>query len=282
MVCPHQPFPFWVHTHLIHLKVVTLDPPAPAAKLVPGTEVCIAPRVRARPAAGAASSGASEEGPALETGLRVQPVGEGLTAQLAAQAGQQGLPPMVQPIAVSPATLARCGLKEGDWVRLAGSGRKGGSGGGPAAPGHQQAVKFGSLAPCEDVAVGHVGLTAAQCTSFGVEAFTHVHVRRLGQAERQRVIEAAQLHQRAQHTAAAPSSAGGEGATEPGASGMAQQVAQQPAAAAWAWPLDGAEGEAEGPEAASWLAEPLDKAMQVLLPVLASSCRYLLQVGQGQ
>jgi len=335
VVSPRQPFPFWVHTHLINLEVVSMDPPGvPAARLVPGTEIHIAPRVRVQPgavagsgqvlsgkqgqqqqlhggagakqstAAGAAAAASSGQEAPLETALRVQCI----SASLAAMWHEPALPPSVLPVGVSPLTLSRCGLQAGDWVRLA------------AANGHKPAPakaagRFACLVAYPEAAVGHVALTSEQCAAFGVAPYAHVRVQRLGQSQRALVVEAAELLQRQQQAAARKDAAEGAGAAGAGAAakpargemGSASRgghggpdEATASAAAAGGTPTGAmttpAQGMGSGEAASSlaaacvgtvvngeveeisWLGGSLAKAVQALLPVLATTPRSVLQV----
>lgn len=303
VVSPHQPFPFWVHTHLISLRVTAMEPAGiPAARLVPGTEIHVAPRVRVRPGAkgsngtlfgsqqqqqqqeevkkGKVAGDAAEDEQPVETGLRVQRISSQLAARWAAvQPAQQALPPTVLLVGAAPATLARCTLQEGDWVRLSPP-----TGSATARP---LAGRFACLAACEQVAVGHVGLSEKQCSAFGVEPFCHVRVQRLGRSQRELVREAAELQQRAagretDAELATPGAAVAVGATadasqEEGSAERGQLGALQKASNSVKG--QGGSSMAAGTiEGMSWLGGALEKAVQALLPVLAAGPRALLQV----
>lgn len=278
---------------------------APAARLVPGTEIRIAPRVRVRPgdsAAGgqlfkageqgkqaAAGGGAQQQAarPAtppepeqpVETALRVQCSDPRTAARCAAEhlgpEGQASLPPSVVPVGIAPATLARCGLREGDWVRVEASGRNSSG----SSSGAKAAGRFAALAVCSEAAVGHLALTPEQCAAFGVAPFSHVRVQRLGRAQRALVVEAAELQQQ---TAANVDAEGGQRAAAaalPAAAPREQGVdepSQRPRPLASG--VEQQQEEDDGLAGVSWLSEPLEKAVQALLPVLGATPRCLLQV----
>lgn len=322
VVSPRQPFPFWVHTHLIALRMVGMEPAgAPCARLVGGTEIRIAPRVRMRSGPGAAngrvfgaakpeapggagaraagSAGAAQQrpgngadngsGPAaapepgVETALRVQRVAARLAAQCAA--GLKGpVPASVVPVGVAPATLARCGLREGDWVRLEGPGAAAAAAAPAAAPA-RAAGRFACLVACPEAAVGHLALSSSQCAGFGVAPCSHVRVQRLTAAQRALVLEAAELQQ---GTAGRAEGAAAPATAAPAAAGEAEGEAAQLASAGKRSPSGAAaeeeeeQGDAAPMEDVGWLGEALEKAVQALLPVLAATPRYLLQVRGGR
>lgn len=290
----------------VMLRVTALEPAVPVARLVPGTEVYVAPRLRVRPAAAAAangnllpaaqqpgdsgngrpadqqqgcsgaSSGQQQKGvdgedaaaPPLQAVLRVQLLGAATTfwAQQSAQpqaAGQQ-LPPGMQRVLASAATLARCGLRPGDWVRLSGRSTR-------------SLVKFATLAASELAAPGHLALTAEQSEWAGAPPFSPIRLQRLTRSQRQLVTQAAELQ-------------GGANGSINGSGGAAKQSndASHPASRD-VLEQEQQEQQEQGQQqpgslpaaamgSASWLRQGTEQALRHLLPILGFTPRSLLQV----
>lgn len=303
---PAQPLPAWIRGAGVMLRVTAMDPPVPVARLVPGTEIYVAPRLRVRPAAAVAASGnllpaaqqrgsdgngahadhrqgcsAASEGPQregdagedaappLQAVLRVQPLSAAATAAAQQQAQQhaegQPLPAGMQRVLASAATLARCGLRPGDWVRLSGRGTR-------------SLVKFASLAASELAAPGHLALSAEQSEWAGAPPFSPIRLQRLTHSQRQLIIEAAELQGGGNGSNGGGSS---KGATEQrddcqpaNGDGLQDQQQQQPKR----------RQAVEMPSvaslaSASWLRPGTEQALRHLLPILGFTPRSLLQVG---
>lgn len=162
-----------------------------------------------------------------------------------------------------------------------------------SAPGQapRSARRYASLVPCAEVALGHIALSAQQCAVYGLAPFSHARVQRLGGMQRALVREAAERTQHGQDAGTAGSAPGADppSLSTPQPNSASPQQAQQ---------AEGAAGEAsagqvvpsgQGPavdaaaevdlEGLSWLKDPLDKAVRVVLPILGDKPRALLQVG---
>eukprot|EP00887_Chlorella_sp_A99_P002124 scaffold21.g2124.t1 len=285
-----QPLPLWVRSHLVTLRVTALVPAAPAARLVQGTEIYVAPRLRvgasvagavvrdtmAPPSANGQNGGGSlqqNERPRLsETTLRVQELSDRALSGAEASSSQAlgtappRLPAKLQRVLVAPATLVRTGFAAGDWVRLTGRASK-------------SLAHFACLVSSELVAQGHLGLSPAQCMAVGAEPCSYVRLQQLSQSQRD-LLQEADEHMATAHANGVHGSANGQLGSR-GASSAEQQGEQQVAAAA---PLQGAQT-ANGSEgnasdallAAAWLRKPAEQALRHLLPVLGSAPRSLLQ-----
>ena len=186
---------------------------------------------------------------------------------------QQALPPGVQLVFASPTTLARCRLRPGDWVRLAGRDSR-------------SLVKFASLAASELAAPGHLALTAEQSEWAGAPPYSHIRIQRLTRSQRELILEAAQAQQANGSRTAGP---GGSRATVAGMLGRAGPVAAAAAAGSDAsqqqqqleqkqQQLDAAgQLQQQVGAGADWLRGPTEAALQHLLPVLGFTPRSLLQ-----
>lgn len=320
MASPHQPLPIWIRSVGVVLRVSAMVPDAPAARLVPDSEIYVAPRLRVLSADGAAAggnvlaakqqqgqaaggsngrlagaaqqpqqgqeqAGGSEDEAAmpLQAVLRVQQASDSMAAVVQqARTEAEALPHGVQLAGASAATLARCGLRPGDWVRLSGQ--------------HTTSlVKFACLVACEAVAPGHLALTAEQSEWAGAPPFSHIRLQRLTPGQRQLIEEAAEL-QAASGTKTTgssrstlagmlrgPTGAGAAGATSeaaaaangPSNGGLArqqQQAQQEPP------PQQSAAGTNAVLAQSGWLRPAAEAALARLLPVLGFTPRSLLQV----
>lgn len=301
------------------LRVTAMVPDAPVARLVADSEIYVAPRLRVRPTdAGAAADGnllAAQQGAGqqaagsngglaskpqppqpqaagsedeasmpLQAVLRVQPASSGMEAALQeASADAVNLPPGVQLAGASAATLACCGLRPGDWVRLSGR--------------HTTSlVKFACLVASGAVAPGHLALTAEQSEWVGAPPFSHIRLQRLTPGQRQLVEEAAEL-QEATGTRTTGSSRAtlgsmlrrpsGEGAGAAAAGAGIAAAANGPSNGGLAQQQAGGKGELQQQDAAGaaavlaqsgWLRPAAEAALARLLPVLGFTPRSLLQV----
>lgn len=314
---PHQPLPIWIRSVGVVLRVTAMVPDAPVARLVPDSEIYVAPRLRVRPTDGGAAGGnvlaakqqqgqpaggsngglagtaqQPQQGPQqaggsedeaampLQAVLRVQQASDNMAAAVRqASTEAAALPHGVQLAGVSAATLARCGLRPGDWVRLSGQ--------------HTTSlVKFACLVACETVAPGHLALTAEQSEWAGAPPFSHIRLQRLTPGQRQLIEEAAEL-QAASSTKTTgssratlagmlrgPTGAGAAGATRetaaaangPSNGGLARQQQQESP------PLQSAAGTTAVLAQSGWLRPAAEAALARLLPVLGFTPRSLLQV----
>jgi SpoVK/Ycf46/Vps4 family AAA+-type ATPase len=177
-----QLLPVWVRSgQAVLLRVTAAEPPAPAVRLVRGTEVLVAPRVRVREQQGAGrgdsasmrpdSAGDASKAAPLRTALRLQLLPGGA---LPAGAGRKPLPAGMRIVGVAAATLQRCGLADGDWVSL-------------IAP--SGALQFACLAASEAAAPGHLAAPHAACAALGAEQYDAVTVLKLTQAQRDDLLE---------------------------------------------------------------------------------------------
>ena len=277
MASADQPLPFWVRRHPVTLRVTALAPDAPAVRLVRGTEIYVAPRLRAGAGSVAAaaangtllgSSGQQQQqqngsahangvdagrgehaedarDPLHRTALRVQQLSAMEQGPLAGAATPAGLPAAVLHIFVSPATLARSGLRDGDWVRM-----------------HcrttQSLGNFGCVVASATVAPGHVALSRAQCSALGCSAHAHMQLQLLTQGQRVMLLEAAAL----EHL-------GDMGVGEQQRQTQQQQQGDEESGLA--------SGDAAAQLAASaWLRPYAESVLRRLLPVLAYTPRSLL------
>ncbi len=314
---PHQPLPVWIRSVGVVLRVTAIVPDAAVARLVPDSEIYVAPRLRVRPADGGAAAngnllaGKQQQGqqaggsnggmtgkcqPAQQQGqqaassedeaamplqavLRVQQASSSIAAVLQeASAVAAALPPGVQLAGASADTLARCGLRPGDWVRLSGR--------------HTTSlVKFACLVASSAVAPGHLALTAEQSEWVGAPPCSHIRIQRLTPGQRQLIEEAAEL-QAASGTRTTGSSrttlagmlrrpagegieaAGGAAAANgPSNGGLAQQQLEIKREQ-----QQGAAGAAAVLAQSGWLRPAAEAALARLLPVLGFTPRSLLQV----
>ncbi len=312
MASSAQPLPAWMRGTSVMLRVTAMDPAVPVARLVPGTEIYVAPRLRVRPASGVAadgrllpapqtpgngrmpdhkqgspgaSVGRQQEGQGdedaaaapLQAVLRVQLL-SAAAASLAQkeaeqQAGQQPLPPGMRRVLASAATLSRCGLRPGDWVRLSGHNTR-------------SLVKFASLAASELAAPGHLALAAEQCEWAGAPPFSPIRLQRLTHSQRQLIIEAAELQGSANGSTGDDGSNGAaeqrDGAGRPDNGGNSQQEQQQQQQQQAEAQHAGDQRSAAALLSTSWLRQGTEQALRHLLPVLGFTPRSLLQVGRHQ
>ena len=330
MVASGHALALWVHSHLVSLRVTAMVPAVPAARLVQGTEVYVAPRLRVGPSVPAAAlkgslskpaaaggtngmtgssmhqqqrqqqkqgagpppaasskNGSSRDGSSLvQTVLRVQALSERAVSRLGASreaTSTADLPARVQRVYISPTTLAKTGLAAGDWVRLTGR--------------HSTSLAhFGCLVEVDLVALGHLGLTQAQCVAIGAPPCSHIRIQRLTQSQADLLVEA-QQHRTAAAAAAAAAAAGttavnGRGkapvaasngeASSSGPPGCMEEEQQQQGKQDAAGEQQAAQdavndGGAADMLAAGWLQQPAEEALRHLLPVLATEPRSLLQ-----
>lgn len=295
----HQPLPFAIRSVAVTLRVTAMVPAVPVARLVRGSEIYVAPRLRVRPADGAAAGGSLLAGAAaagsgtqaapgasaaqqqedgeeeedaaaapLQAVLRVQQIDSRAAASLqaAVPAAASALPPGVQLVGACPDTLARCGLRPQDWVRLSGRGTR-------------SLIKFACLAATPLAAPGHLALTPQQCEWAGAPPFSHIRLQRLTRGQRQMIEEAAELQ--------AASGSRTSGSSRATLGEMLKPQAPTAAAAADGaeeQQQDGGQLEEEGPAgavalaASGWLRPAAEAALQRLLPVLGLAPRSLLQV----
>ncbi|KAL4452226.1 hypothetical protein ABPG75_007888 [Micractinium tetrahymenae] len=301
---PAQPLPAWIRSMGVMLRVTAMEPAVPVARLVPGTEIYVAPRLRVRPAAAVAASGellpaarqrdstgngrladqwqdgagASKEqqqegqgdehaaAAPLQAVLRVQQ----LSAEAASSAQQllqqqaealQPLPPGMQRVLASAASLARCGLHPGDWVRLSGRSTR-------------SLVKFACLVASELAAPGHLALTVEQSEWAGAPPFSPVRLQRLTRSQRQLVVEATEVQGGTNGSSSGGSNDGTEQkdrASRP-VDGIGLQQQQQPEQEQGGSPAPGA-----AQAGASWLRPGTEQALRHLLPILGFTPRSLLQ-----
>ena len=287
---------------------------APIARLVRGSEIYVAPRLRLRPSDAAAAgsllpkpaaaaaqqhgsngklagqggqpsgavmeheeAGDEDAATPLSTVLRVQELSSRAASSLqpSAAAARASLPLGVGLVGAGPATLARCGLRPGDWVRLGGRASR-------------SLVKFACLAATELAAPGHLALTAEQSEWAGAPPFSHVRLQRLTRGQRQLITEAAEL-QASSGSRTTGSSRATLGGMLQGHSPTAAAAAADPAGAGassgtvqptnHSQEQDGAAAGVGGAALAEsgWLRPAAEQVLQHLLPVLGFAPRSLLQ-----
>ena len=317
---PHQPLLVWIRSMGVALRVTSLVPAnAPVVRLVRGTEVYVAPRLRVRSSAGDGAAGdvlqqqragADGGGAAQQTGkgeddaaaaplqavLRVQQVSDAAAAQAAAAAEaaaaaaapeaaaaaaaggdggqppppppQEALPPSVQRAFASAPTLAQCGLRPGDWVRLSGRDCR-------------SLIKFACVSASEAAAPGHLVLTAAQCSWAGAPPRTPIRLQRLTPSQRQLIVESAE----AQRSDGGNGNGGivgselvGRGASRSGLQQQQERREQREGGAAQHAEVDDDAAAASVLASCGWLRQGAEQALQRLLPVLGFTPRSLLQV----
>ena len=204
-----QPLVVWVHGQPIEFKVSATTPPnANVVRLVDGSQVAIAPRLRIRnngtPSSNANGElhrnenipGSSEASRIVRTALRLLVVPKLMSAlerNTALDPGSNGkygnnkietssLPRGVSLARVSEATLHRCGLKNGDWAVL--SSPRGGT-----VTVCLSATPSSSLA--YSIAPGHICLSDIGRAAMGAEPYDAIQLRKLTSLEKNRILDKA-------------------------------------------------------------------------------------------
>jgi SpoVK/Ycf46/Vps4 family AAA+-type ATPase len=197
-----QPLVVWVHGQPIEFTVSATTPStAQVVRLVDGSEVAIAPRLRIKNAGGSRSvaesggeqrsnghliPGSNEASHVLRTALRLLVIAEqtrSATEKNGAHAESNGkkpsssssLPRGVSLARVSEATLHRCGLRDGDWVVL--SSPRGGT----------VTVSLSSF----PIAPGHISLSDISRASMGAEPYDAIKLRKLSSLQKNAILEKA-------------------------------------------------------------------------------------------
>jgi hypothetical protein len=307
----HQPLPFWIRSVGVLLRVTAMVPAVPVARLMRGSEIYVAPRLRLQPehAAAAAgnvlqpgsgvsggidttgrrkdagssagrqgSEGSDEDGSAapLQTALRVQRIGED------AAAGPLSPASNTTPATGTHTQQQQEQLPPGVQIVLASADTLARCG---LAPGDwvrvagrhcRSLVKFACLAASELAAPGHLALTAAQCEWAGAPPCSHVQLQRLTRGQRQLIWEAAELQQAGSKVGGRKANSGDNSTQQrsAGSGTAAATTSQQQQQQQQAKPGSGTMAALAG---AGWLREAAEAALRRLLPVLGFTPRSLLQ-----